>query len=275
MIGGNYFGGYGATAYGAVTSGWEGYAAENWTDAAQGTRIHFLTTTPGTVTPVIPLQLGQGVMIGTATDPGANNLAVAGTTAVTGALTVGTATVGGGTILQVNAPATTDCYLGLVGARTWQIGPQGSGGGLGRLLVFDATAGAVRLMIDAAGACSNTTGTWSTISDRRLKRDVSPYERGLEEVLQLRPVKFYYNGLGGTADDGTVLIGFIADEVAEIMPELVGELTGPLHPDDSESITFQTVDPTRSIYAAINAIRELSAQNAALEARIAALEARQ
>jgi hypothetical protein len=194
---------------------------------------------------------------------------------ITGSLTVGTTAAGTGNIASLQAPATgADCYLGLVGARTWQIGPQGSGGGLGRLLVFDTTAGAVRLMIDAAGACSNTTGTWSTISDRRLKRDVSPYERGLEEVLQLRPVKFYYTGLGGTADDGTVQFGFIADEVAEIMPELVGELTAPLHPDDSESITFQTVDPTRSIYAVINAIQELSAQNAALEARLAALEAR-
>jgi hypothetical protein len=41
---------------------------------------------------------------------------------------------------------------------------------------------------------------------------------------------------------------------------------------DVEPITVLTVDPGRSVYALINAVQELAAQNAVLAARIEALE---
>jgi hypothetical protein len=182
-----------------------------------------------------------------------------------GALTIGNTSSGGGTQMTINAPAAQDCYLEWVGARTWQLGPQAAGGNLGRFILYDTVAPRFGIIVGTDGSCQNTTGTWTAVSDRRVKRDVAVYERGLDAVLRLTPITFCYNGLGGTADDGTVQYGFEAEAVAEIMPELVGDFM-------TEEETFATVDPTRSIYAVINAIKELAAQNAALEARIAALE---
>jgi hypothetical protein len=138
--------------------------------------------------------------------------------------------------------------------------------------LYNAGLGNHVISITQAGACSNISGTWSAISDRRLKRDINPYERGLDAVCRLQPVEFFFNGLGGTVDDGVLHYGFVADEILEVMPELVGERAAPLHKDDPVGTAFQTVDPTRSIFAVINAVKELAAQNAALEARIAALE---
>jgi hypothetical protein len=132
--------------------------------------------------------------------------------------------------------------------------------------LYNPTTGPV-MAISVAGVCQNISGTWSAISDRRLKEGIAPYIRGLDAVLQLAPVTFRYNGKGGLPADGTTHYGLIADDVAPILPELVGER-------ELEGEVFKTVDPGRAIYALINAVKELAAQNAALEARIAALEAK-
>jgi hypothetical protein len=47
-------------------------------------------------------------------------------------------------------------------------------------------------------------------SDIRVKDDIAPYERGLDEVLDLNPVTFVYNGIFTTEDDGRKHIGLIA-----------------------------------------------------------------
>jgi hypothetical protein len=154
------------------------------------------------------------------------------------------------------------------GTRTWSAGCANSG----PYILADETAGAVRIQIDTAGGCSNTTGTWSAISDVRLKKDIAPYERGLASVLKLNPVSFRFNGRA-LPDDGVIHYGLVADEVEEIVPEVVGETdlaSGP----DSPSMIVKTVDPGRLTYALINSCKELAAQNAALQARIEALESR-
>ena len=67
-----------------------------------------------------------------------------------------------------------------------------------------------------AGTLTNTNP-----SDFRLKNTINPLTYGLNEVLQLNPKTFYYN------DDVTkarLKYGFIAQEVKEVMPDLVRKL---------------------------------------------------
>jgi hypothetical protein len=67
-----------------------------------------------------------------------------------------------------------------------------------------------------AGTLTNTNP-----SDYRLKNTIKPLTYGLNEVLQLNPKTFYYN------DDLTkarLKYGFIAQEVKEVMPDLVRKL---------------------------------------------------
>jgi len=69
-----------------------------------------------------------------------------------------------------------------------------------------------------AGFLTNTNP-----SDFRLKNTIKPLTYGLNEVLQLNPKTFYYN------DDVTkarLKYGFIAQEVKDVMPDLVRKLGG-------------------------------------------------
>jgi hypothetical protein len=62
------FFGYGATGYSASNrAAIQGRAVENWSDAAQGTYLNFITTPPGSVTPAQTMTLGQGLVIGSPT----------------------------------------------------------------------------------------------------------------------------------------------------------------------------------------------------------------
>jgi len=100
------------------------------------------------------------------------------------------------------------------------------------------------------GDAGKSTGTsWINASDRRLKNIVGKYEYGLEEILQLRPVRFTYknDNLLGLPSDKPV-VGFVAQEVEKVIPEAVRTRTdGYLELD---------VDPIH--WAAVNAIQDLS-----------------
>ena len=57
-------------------------------------------------------------------------------------------------------------------------------------------------------------------SDKRLKKNVTDFEAGLKEVMKLNPIFYEYNGEGGTID-GDGHIGLFAQELEEVVPELV------------------------------------------------------
>lgn len=61
-----------------------------------------------------------------------------------------------------------------------------------------------------------------TPSDKRLKSDINKFDLGLDEVLQMNPVNFKYNGKGNTVS-GSQHIGLIAQELQQIVPSLVNE----------------------------------------------------
>ena len=117
-------------------------------------------------------------------------------------------------------------------------------------LIYDATTGEI---------------TYNT-SDRRLKNNIQPMARGLERILQLRPVTFdHKNALSDTHYAATNRMGFIAQEVQEVFPDLVLRIPGP-----DSLLTIATHD---MIPAMVKAIQELSAKVDDLERRNAALQA--
>jgi len=109
-------------------------------------------------------------------------------------------------------------------------------------------------------------GSWATLSDIRLKRNVCEYETGLQAVLQLNPIEYEYNGKGGTVADGRRYVGLMAGDAIKAMPELVDTVKGKLDPDDEHEIDIQRLDPSALVYALVNAVKELSARLAELEA---------
>lgn len=107
----------------------------------------------------------------------------------------------------------------------------------------------------------NTSGSWLTFSSADIKTEIVDYTRGLEAILELRPVTYRYGGPAQTlaADDGKTHIGLLAEEVEPVMPECVGE--GEL----GDLGMVKTMNSGPIIYALINAIQELTARLDALE----------
>lgn len=76
---------------------------------------------------------------------------------------------------------------------------------------------------------SGTIGICLGTSSARYKHDIAPLVMGLNEVTQLQAITYYYNK--GYGNDGAKkLYGFTAEQVYEVMPELVS-LDAEGHPN--------------------------------------------
>lgn len=65
------------------------------------------------------------------------------------------------------------------------------------------------------GASLTTGGTWTNASDRRIKKEICDLEYGMEQIMKLRPVHYKL------IDSDVPQVGFIAQEVYEVIPEVV------------------------------------------------------
>lgn len=133
--------------------------------------------------------------------------------------------------------------------------------------------GAGGIAITSSFAEKSGGGSWSAPSDSRLKKDVSNYLTGLATLRQVRPVRYSYNGLGGTIDSGEQYVGVIAQELEVVQPSMVSSERKKLTPNDTEEIDIRRVDPSEFTYMLINAVKEQQATIDSQNARIAALEA--
>jgi hypothetical protein len=132
----------------------------------------------------------------------------------------------------------------------------------------------VRFIFDAEGS-GHADVEWTTFSDGRLKKNQETLSYGLAEVNLLQP-KIYdrYSGyINSNPDhpdyddyeDGEIVlesnfrrqIGFVAQEVKEVIPELVKDV------DETES--WYSLDDGKLAAVLVNAIQELSAKVTALE----------
>jgi Chaperone of endosialidase len=108
-----------------------------------------------------------------------------------------------------------------------------------------------------------TTKAFTTPSDRRLKTDIRTSAYGLEAILQLRPKQYrYVDNTPYSLPDG-VQEGFIAQELEEVLPNLVTDLVFPksLDPDEmstSGTETYKGINYTGLIPVLAKAIQELN-----------------
>ena len=166
-----------------------------------------------------------------------------------------------------------------------------SGGGT--LAAFDVTAGAYRMVIDSAGNVGigivgpldrfhvfgdirmGTSGTNGCLkrndgfglvgtcsSDQRFKRDITPFPSLLNKVAQLRPVHYYWRATEFPEKHfgNTQGYGLVAQEVEQVLPELVSE--------DEQG--YKLVDYSKLPLLLLQAIRELKMENDQLKLIICA-----
>ncbi|MHC4691218.1 MAG: tail fiber domain-containing protein [Planctomycetota bacterium] len=100
-----------------------------------------------------------------------------------------------------------------------------------------------------------TTGTYDSSSDVRFKEDVEPLTDSLNTILNLRGVEFSWKQDEYPEHNFSKerQVGFIAQEVAEVLPEVVNKS------NDEEG--FYSVSYGRIVPVLVEAIKELKAEN--------------
>jgi hypothetical protein len=111
---------------------------------------------------------------------------------------------------------------------------------------------------------SGTTTIYAVTSDYRLKKDVQPMTGALAKVAQLKPVTYKWKA------DGSDGQGFIAHELAEVMPDCVSGQKDAVKADGS--IMPQGVDTSFLVATLTKAIQEQQALIESLTTRLTALE---
>lgn len=138
--------------------------------------------------------------------------------------------------------------------------PTSAGTGNRVALRFDAGAG------DNVGRIVFSSSTLASIvSDRSLKKNIIPLENISENFEKLNPVSFEYKD---EEFDKGIKMGFIAQEVQELFPDVVFDLDGLLNMD---KFSFTALN-TKMIQTLNDKIKEKDIKIKQLEDRLAAIE---
>jgi hypothetical protein len=108
---------------------------------------------------------------------------------------------------------------------------------------------------------TSSATSYNTSSDYRLKENVVPMEGALDRVAQLKPSRFNF-----IADSDKTVDGFLAHEVAEVIPEAI---TGEKDAVDEEgNAIHQGIDQSKIVPLLVGAIQELKAEIETLKSQI-------
>ena len=102
-------------------------------------------------------------------------------------------------------------------------------------------------------------GSWLTFSDRRVKKNIISYTKGINELMRIKPIEFQYNSLSGYSDTTSTFAGVIAQEIEKVLPNTVS------HFDDSQGSSGlkdkRQFDSSEIIWLMVNAVKELDKKN--------------
>ena len=175
---------------------------------------------------------------------------------------------------------TTSVYAdGAIGTPVLHFGGK-SGARIGAVANQDTTSSIIAILFaNPNGYCGSisTSGTstfYATSSDYRLKENNTPITNATERVKQLNPIRFNF-----IKDPDTTVDGFLAHEVAEVVPEAVsGEKDATaevnIYDEDNNVIGTETeivpqgIDQAKLVPLLVATIQELEARITALEAGV-------
>lgn len=116
-----------------------------------------------------------------------------------------------------------------------------------RRIYLTATSSQMDFNNGSNTASLTAAGAWTNASDKRLKTDIRDTRYGLETAMKLRPVDYVMKS------DGTPQIGFIAQDVEQVVPELVIK---PRSEQENYTLSYGNMTAV-----AIKAIQELKTAN--------------
>jgi len=156
-----------------------------------------------------------------------------------------------------------------------QVNHGSSGNGTPSVVIENNGGSGQRNLIEFLGSSSsnqvglihhdNSTTTYGTSSDYRLKENVVPLTGAADRLKQLKPSKFNF-----IANPDKTVDGFLAHEVQEVVPEAAyGEKDGV---DDDGKPVYQGIDQSKLVPLLTAALQEALAEIESLKARVTSLE---
>ena len=137
------------------------------------------------------------------------------------------------------------------------------------------TAGAEDMRLDNSGNLhvdADVVAYSTTISDERLKDNVTTIENPLDKIKALRGVEYDWNS--GNRK-GKHDLGLIAQEVEKVLPNIVHEHEQPFLNDDEEDETlYKTVDYEKMVAVLIEGIKEQQNQIDSLKSELTEIKGR-
>ncbi len=102
------------------------------------------------------------------------------------------------------------------------------------------------------------TGTITNVSDKKLKKDITSYNGGLDIIQKLEPKTYHfkteeYRGLGLPSSNQ---IGLIAQDVEQLLPELVVTKEMVVDEENNEKMEVKTVNYTGLVPVLISGMKE-------------------
>jgi hypothetical protein len=122
------------------------------------------------------------------------------------------------------------------------------------------------------------TGTWTMSSDARLKTEIRSQTSSLDKILQLKPSSYFYRQDTPYNLPQGLHHGFIAQEMEQVLPELVTDIEMPLNPDPQEmykggSTPYKGINYIEVISLLTGAVQEMNASfKAQLDAQAKEIE---
>jgi hypothetical protein len=124
-----------------------------------------------------------------------------------------------------------------------------------------------KLQLSTNSAAKPSSSTWTVVSDERVKENIKPYEKGLNEILQVNTKTFDYNGKAGF-DKIKDNVGIIAQDMIKIFPETIKTYNAKLNETDEKETELYNFDGHALTFALINAVQELKAEIEELKKQI-------
>ncbi len=99
---------------------------------------------------------------------------------------------------------------------------------------------------------------FNTVSDKRFKKDVHTISGSMDKILQLRPTEFTW------IEQEKQDVGFIAQEVEEIIPEIINTTRGMIE-DEKETEEMKTISYQKFVPYLVDTIQQLNKRIEELE----------
>jgi hypothetical protein len=136
--------------------------------------------------------------------------------------------------------------------------------------VYSQTGGLTKVLeVTQGGATYNTTGTYGTISDIRIKENIQDSRGYLEDLCKVRVVKYSLKADAKTAPDK---LGVIAQELEQIFPNMIEDRPDVVNGRETPGTTTKTVKYSVFVPMLIKAMQEQQAMIDQLKAEVAALK---